>query len=174
MPEFDSLVQKTDFFPGARVLRRNKAADTNPRPPVPPVPVPDVDYGIIRLTAKQGFTRNHAGDPITDYDLGTTNPNFSEILASLYPGGATDDNDIQWEVPIPQDMDLADPQISVILHFLAPEPPFTPPPSPFLPTGCTDAFVFYTTDWIAAKMTFDGSGNLISDGAGNPVMVPCP
>ena len=139
------------------------------------VVVPDVDYGIIRLTALDGFTRNHSGNPITGYDLGGVDPVFSNIIAYLYPEAAGDDNDIQWEVPVPQDMDLTDPQITVICHFLIPDPPYTPAPIPGgLPIGCENAFItFQGGEYVAAIFTVDVSGNIIMDGTGNPVMVPC-
>lgn len=138
------------------------------------VPVADLDYAVIRVTALDGFTRNHSGNPITGYDLGGVDPVFSNVVAYLYPGAATDDNDLVWECPVPQDMDLLDPQITVILHFLIPSPPYTPAVLPgSLPVGCTDSILWYNgTAWQAALPVFDASGDLVSSG-GAIVVVDC-
>ena len=146
------------------------------KPPGPPFPPPlgDTDYGIIRLRSLEGYTRNHSGNPITGYDLGGVDPVFSEIVAYLYPGGASDDNDVQFECAVPQDMDLTNPEITVILHFLIPAPPFTPAPIPGgLPIGCTDSILWFNgANWQAALLVFDASGDLVSS-AGAPVVVDC-
>ena len=146
------------------------------KPPVPPPqpPLPDSDFGIIWVRALDGYTRNHSGASITGYDIGGVDPVFSEVVAYLYPGAAADDNDLQWEIPVPQDMDLLDPQITVILHFLIPLPPFTPTPVPGgLPAGCTDSILWFNgTNWQAALLVFDASGDLVSS-AGAPVVVDC-
>lgn len=76
-------------------------------------------YGVVTLTPKQGFQRNLGGNAVTDYDLGDTNPNFSSVLASLFPGATGDDNDIQWEVPCPTDLEDGY-DFTVRLHFLIP------------------------------------------------------
>lgn len=165
----DTYVNRLDFVPGpgGRLLRKKAPVGAFPPTPTPTPMQDDVDYGIIWLTPHTGFNRNNSGNPILDYDLGTENANFSKIIAALYPCDSGDDNDIQWEVPVPQDMDLTDPQITATVHILIPDPAT-------IPTSCAWSFMVYDgSGWIQAVFTFDASGNLISDGAGTPVMVPC-
>lgn len=142
--------------------------------PVVP-PVTDADYGIIWISAVEGFIRNHSGNPITGYDLTNTNAVFSNVVALLYPGGASDDNDVQFEVPVPADMALDDPQITVILHFLIPEPPYTAVPIPGgLPTGCEGAFLMNISSvWTAIRFTVDNLGFIVTDNSGFPVVSEC-
>lgn len=78
------------------------------------------DFGSIWVTGLDGFTRNLYGAGIGLYDLGNINSAFSEIVAPMYPGGSTDDNDIQIEIPVPVDMDPVSPDVSVVCHFLIP------------------------------------------------------
>jgi hypothetical protein len=177
MPTIDrgtELDQIGEIVPGA-IQSGRRTSVANQGRGTPTIPVEDVDYGIIRLTALDGYTRNNAGNPITGYDLGGVDAVFSTIVAYLYPGGASDDNDVQFEVPVPQDMDLTDPQITVILHFLIPLPPFTPAPIPGgLPVGCNNAILYYNgTDWIAAVLVTDSDGTPVIDTNGDFVYLEC-
>lgn len=113
-----TLVPGAEYGTGQPTVEKTIGVPAAPAPPV--TPVEDVDWGVITLTAKQGFARNLTGNPITDYDLANSNSAFSFVIALSYPGGSGDDNDIQWECPIDTMMDLTDPQISVRLHFLIP------------------------------------------------------
>ena len=109
------------LVPGAEYGRRPHPSTGGPGQPItPPPPAEDVDWGVIWLKATDGFTRNLGGSPILQYDLGDTNPVFSEVVAYEFPGAGGDDNDIQWEIAIDPMMDPTDPEISVRLHFLIP------------------------------------------------------
>lgn len=80
---------------------------------------PLVVYDSIRLLpiSTDAVTTNIAGNPTDTASLDTVNIALATRVVS-YPGSSTDDNNTQWEVPVPYNMDTDAPDVTIRLHIV--------------------------------------------------------
>lgn len=82
---------------------------------VPPV-TPPVNEGTIRLIPKTGDVRRRGGAGVTIKELQSVNGALSSIVYA-FPGGAGDHNEIQWIVPLPDNVALT-PNVRITVHII--------------------------------------------------------
>lgn len=77
------------------------------------------DAGSLLLSPMWGTTQNVSGTGTSLYELYSLNNALSPV-SFLFPGSMYADNNIQWMVPIPSDMDTTNPGIKIRLHLIIP------------------------------------------------------
>lgn len=117
--EYTGVPESGPGFISIGVQKSTKSPTGGGNIPVPPPPDLDFDSIMLIPTDANAVTTNVAGTATSLYTLSSANAAITTKAVS-YPGGASDDNNTQWEVPVPSNMDNDNPTIIVRLHILIP------------------------------------------------------
>lgn len=117
--EYEGVAEVGPGFQSIPALKPRGMTNAGSGTPDVDLPFPDPDFGSIILSPldSRAVTENVAGSAVSLLELSTIDANLTTLGVS-FPGADGDDNNTQWEVPVPSGMSPSAPNIQIRLHIV--------------------------------------------------------